>query len=200
MTSSRVALPRAAGRRPAFDLLGPPGILCWLGTGFASLTVLDASSRDSIDMTILAIPTLWFVAGCWLLRWLAAAWAARFRLAPILWLRWLAIPAFLGAAWMLAIGGVAADARYSASRTGMDQAAAEVIAGGSIERGWIGLYPAELVERTDNGMRFLVAGSGFIDRSGYAFSSDGSPRVSYDDGAGYAELGGGWWRWNAPFN
>jgi hypothetical protein len=200
MTATGLVRPAVERARSGHWLLGPPGVLFWLGVAFAAWLVLDASSRDSFSLTMIAIPTFWFVAGCWLLRFLAAGWADRLRWRPSRWLRWLAVPAFLGAIWALAISGVAADARYAASRAGMDQAAAEVMAGGTTDRGWIGLYPAEFVERTENGMRFLVSSSGFIDREGYAYAIDGRPRVTYDDGAEYTELGGGWWRWIAPFD
>lgn len=115
------------------------------------------------------------------------------------WLRWLAIPVVFFVGFRLTETSIPFDVRLSLSRGAMDQGAAEVIAGGTTDRGWIGLYPAERVERTANGMRFLFPNAGFIDRIGLAYSTDGPP-AGVDGTDEYAWLVGGWWRWVSKFN
>lgn len=48
-------------------------------------------------------------------------------------------------------------------------------------------------------MRFLIAGSGFIDQVGMAYSTDGEPD-GVDGTDEYTPIGGGWWEWAQLFN
>jgi hypothetical protein len=114
-------------------------------------------------------------------------------------LGWLAIPLAFAVAVRLTETSIPSHVRLALSRGAMDQAAAEVVAGGSTDRGWIGLYPAEHVERTANGMRFLIPGAGFIDEVGMAWSASGEP-AGVEGTDEYQPLEGGWWRWISKFN
>jgi hypothetical protein len=177
----------------------PPGRWLFLATACAVLLALDANSRESYSASIMALPVCLLVAGVWLVRFLHAAWSKRLDLPGAEWLRWLAIPAIFFVALRLTETTIPYDVRLTVSRGAMDQAAAEVIAGGSTNRGWIGLYPAESVERTSNGMRFLIADSGFFDRIGLAYAVSGEP-AGIDGTDEYQPLDGGWWRWVSKFN
>jgi len=163
------------------------------------LLALDANSRESYSASIMALPVCLLVTGVWLVRFLHAAWSNRLDLPGAEWLRWLAIPAIFFVALRLTETTIPFDIRLAVSRGAMDQAAAEVMAGASTNREWIGLYPAESVERTSNGMRFLIADSGFFDRIGLAYAPSGEP-AGIDGTDEYQPLDGGWWRWVSKFN
>jgi hypothetical protein len=142
----------------------------------------------------------WFLlAAIWLIRFIGAAWTKRLRSPVLHWIRWMTIPFVLGAVFLLTQTTVPSDVRLSLSREAMDQAATEVMGGGSTDRSWIGLYPAERVERIANGMRFIIPGSGFIDQVGLAYSTDDFP-AGTDGTDEYSPLGGGWWTWIERFN
>ena len=49
------------------------------------------------------------------------------------------------------------------------------------------------VDRYENGFRFLIWGSGFLDPVGFAYASEGEPPIVGEDR--YEPLGGGWWHW-----
>lgn len=140
-----------------------------------------------------------FVALVWLIRFLGAAWSKRLPFPATHWVRWLVIPVAMGLVFLWTRTDGPSGVRLALSRGAMDQAAAEVMAGGSTDRAWIGLYPVEHVERIGNGMRFLISGSGFIDQVGMAYSTDGEPH-GIDGTDEYRPIGGGWWTWVQLFD
>jgi hypothetical protein len=168
--------------------------LFFLGTAVAILAALDANSRASFGM-ILVAQMLWLVvAGIWVVRFLGAAWTRRLRFPITHWVRWLAVPAACGLVFVLMGLDVPYDVRLALSRDAMNEAAADVMAGGTTDRTSIGLYPVERVERIPNGMRFAITDSGFLDRIGFAFSTAGEP-PNVDGNDLYSKLDGGWWTW-----
>jgi hypothetical protein len=78
--------------------------------------------------------------------------------------------------------------------------AAEVAAGGSTDRGWVGLYNVGEVERTANGLRFVLDDS-LLSRHGFAYSQGGEPELTEANysplwtGSWFEPIGGGWWIW-----
>ena len=151
-------------------------------------------------MLALEAQALWtLMALIWLVRFVGAVWSRRLRLPPAHWIRWLAIPTIMALVFMYTRTEEPFNLRLSLSRDGMNQAAAEVMAGGSTDRGWIGLYPVQQVERIKHGMRFLIADAGFIDRVGLAFSTDSSPE-GVEGTDEYEPIGDGWWWWVERFN
>jgi hypothetical protein len=115
------------------------------------------------------------------------------------WIRWLAVPIVMGLALLVMRADVLFDIRFSLSRGAMDQMAADVMAGGPMERGWVGLYGVGELERLDKGFRFQVA-EGILGRQGFAYALDGEPgqRLEQDPlwtNAWHEPLGGGWWLW-----
>jgi hypothetical protein len=178
---------------------GPPGVLFFLGTGIAALVALDANSRQAF-VSALEVQVVWaLLALLWLIRFVGALWSKRLRLQMRHVLRWLLIPAVLAVVFLYTRTDEPYDLRLSLSRDGMNEAATEVMAGGSTDRGWIGLFPVERVERISNGMRFLIAGSGFIDGIGLAYSTDSQPD-GIEGTDEYEPIGDGWWRWVERFN
>lgn len=160
-------------------LLGPPGVLFYRATAIA-IVVADANSRASLGLLLLALPIWVLLAAIWLLRFLDAAWTERLRLPLRHWVRWLAVPVVLGVVFVLTRYDVPFDVRLAASWGAMDQAAAEVMAGGSTDRGWIGLYPVQGVEWIPNGMRFLIDDDG-LGTIGFAYAPTGEPVSLGDD-------------------
>jgi hypothetical protein len=59
--------------------------------------------------------------------------------------------------------------------------------------GRIGLYEVDRVETFDGGLRFTVAGTGFIDGAGFAYSPRGRPTDGPDNS--YDHLDGPWYLW-----
>jgi hypothetical protein len=165
----------------------------------AVVITLDANSRGAYPMAVVAFYAWLLLAAGWLVRFVGAGLTRRLHLPVAHWLRWLAIPTVLGATLLLTQTSLPHDVRFSLSRGAMDEAAGAVMAGGSTDLGWIGLYPVERMERVSNGMRFLVSGSGFIDRAGFAYSPTGRPD-GIDGTDDYEPLVGGWWAWVERFN
>jgi hypothetical protein len=179
-------------------MFGPPGVRLYVLVAIAVALALDANSRQS-DLALFAALPIWaLVAAIWLLRFLTTAWTGRLRLPLRHWLRWFAVPALLGLVFVLTRFDVPFDVRLALSRGAMDQAEAEIWAGGSTDRAWIGLYPVAKVERTLSGIRFVIDDSG-LGRIGFAYTTELHPEPLPDDpawsGATFRPLGGGWWLW-----
>jgi hypothetical protein len=189
----------APASRNGDGIYGPPGILFYITTVVAILLALDANSRGAWSMAMLALGVWAVVALVWLGRFVGVVWSKRLRLPATHWLRWLIVPVAMGLVILWTRTDGPSDVRLALSRGAMDHAAADVMAGGSTDRAWIGLYPVEQVERVGNGMRFLIADSGFIDRVGMAYATDGEPDGT-DGTDEYTPIGGGWWAWVQLFN
>ena len=124
---------------------------------------------------------------------MAAGVKTRGRMSTRSWARWLLVPALLIGAEVITEFDVPVQVRLALSRPAMDQAAVEIMAGGTTDRDWIGLWPVYLVEPIDGGGMFVIEGSGFIDQLGLAYSASGTPADSYGD-IEYIDLGGAWWQ------
>ena len=175
-----------------------PGSLATLAaSGAASLIALDASSRHSLLQGAVA---LWIglalLAVCvfGILRARSRRTTGQAGNAT----SWAMALGLLVLSYALSITDLPADVRFALSRSALDRAASDVMAGRPVPTGWIGLYPIENVERTPHGMRFLVSGAGFLDRFGYAYSERGEPPnvTGLDE---YEAVGDGWWAWVERF-
>jgi hypothetical protein len=176
----------------------PPGVAFYVAAIIASLYAVWVSSVGSVGT--FALPMLWLpFCFLWLVRFVGALVVTAFDVRPTEWLRWIAVPVILGLAFLLTMSDVPFRARLALSRGAMDQVAAEVMAGGSTSRSTIGLFEVEQVERIPRGMRFLVSTAGFIDRKGFAYSTDGMP-ADPDGHATYEHLDGNWWIWTDRFD
>ncbi len=111
------AISNRDGTRSRF--FGPPGVPFYLATAIAIIVALDANSRASFEMLLLALPIWLLLAATWFLRFLGAAWTERLRLPWRHWLRWLVIPAALGLVFVLTRYDVPFDVRLAASRGAM---------------------------------------------------------------------------------
>ena len=183
-------------------LLRPPGVLFYLGVALAVFEGVWVSSIQSFGGLIGTMLIWWSLAGVWALRLLGAAIVTRLRFGWREWARWLGVPLILGVVYVWTQSGEPYDLRLSWSRSAMDQAAAEIMAGGSTDRDWIGLWPVQDVERLPGGVRFIVSGCGFIDRCGFAYSTSGSSAsiADPDDSEDrYEHLDGNWFIWTDGF-
>jgi hypothetical protein len=178
----------------------PPRVLLYAATLVAIALALDASSRASIDALVIGA-LLWLaIAGVWYVRFLVAVADRRRTIARDAWVRWLAIPVVLGLTLAIARTDAPADARFTLSRGPLDAMAADVLAGGSTDRGIVGLYLVGEVERLNTGIRFVVADN-LLGRHGLAYAPAGEPELGDANfsplwtGATFEPLGEGWWIW-----
>jgi hypothetical protein len=181
MTATAPEPPRPTATR---RLAGPPGVLFYLATLGAILVAFDANTRQSLALLLLSVP-IWFgLAGAWGIRFLIALHETRGRMSVAHWARWVAIPLALGLVFAVTRTTVLIQGRFEA--------------GGSLERGWVGLYDVGSAERTDNGFWFTVDDSG-LGRWGLVYSPDGEPQESDENysplwsGASFDHIDGPWW-------
>jgi hypothetical protein len=183
--------------------LGPPGVLIYLATAAAIALAIDANSRGSFSLFLLVAPVWILLAGIWFVRFVGAASTKQLRSSVWHWARWLAIPIAMGLVFAVTRTGALFDTRLALSRDAMDQVAAEVMAGGSTDRDWIGMYDVSGVEQTTNGLRFVIDDSGLY-RLGFAYAPEGQPGPGGDDPLWcceeYESVGGGWWLWTQSWD
>lgn len=109
--------------------------------------------------------------------------------------RWLIVPACFVVSFGLSMTSIPMRWAFCFSHPSMNSYAQTVIANPATKHGpkWVGLFRAERIEVTRWGMRFIVSGSGFMDRGGFEFvdneSADGRPLGKR------IRLGGGWYSW-----
>jgi len=200
MTNTTIAPSALEPPRPGAvrKLAGPPGVLFYLVIIGAILLAIDANTRQSLWLLLLAVPIWLGLAGLWGVRFLMAIRETRARMSAAHWARWLAIPLALGLVFAVTRTDVLFQGRFDLSRGALDEMARDIEAGGSLERGWVGLYDVGTAERTDNGFWFVIDDSG-LGRWGLAYSPDGEPKESEEyysglwTGALFEHLDGPWW-------
>lgn len=161
----------------------------------AVLSLWAASVPGSYFGLVLLLGFPWLgAAGIWMILVILMArrpssWAAQ--------ARWL-----LGTAVVVALTALACwvqaplQLRFALSLPAMNAVAHEMSTADSPEflaDRWIGLFDAESIERIDDGMRFLVKDTGFLDPVGFAYSPNGEPEVIGEDW--YEPFAGPWWLW-----
>jgi hypothetical protein len=200
-------------------LASPPGPALHALTGLALLLTFAATyvPGGQFALIMLVIPAWLALLAAWFVRALAAAvLALRHRardVAPRRLVHWLVLPAVL----LLAIVCVHFDLPYRAalrlSRPAMDRWAEQVLAETPPattmpatpamrmnvvpRRAHAGLFPVGEAERLPTGFRFSIAGAGFIDTEGFAYST--TPLPPRDGSDRYQPIGGNWYRWHWHF-
>jgi hypothetical protein len=176
---------------------GPPGRLF----GGAAAVLLAAVALCSSSDAFLLVVLLFYVSVgfllLWLIRIIGAFITTRLRMPTAHLVRFLMVPIAFAAVWAASLAGVTTWLRFEAGKPWMDGAAAQVTAGGSTSDRWIGLWPAESIERVPGGMRFLVSGAGLFDQEGFAYSSDGSVEAIQkpDEDSFYTRIDDHWFLW-----
>ena len=200
-----VASPAPASIRASRWAVGPPGALFHLATGIAIVIALDANNRMSFITFMIAGPIWLLIAAAWLGRFAWTVSRIRGQMPLADQVRWLAIPVAMGLVFLVTRTDMVFQARLNLSRGPLDEMATEVMAGGSTERGWVGLYNVGAVERTANGFRFEVDDS-WLYRHGFAYSPEGEPKLTEANysplwaGTSTESIGGGWWLWTEEWD
>jgi hypothetical protein len=111
-------------------------------------------------------------------------------------LHWLVIPAAVAVLAALWYTGASLYARFQLSRPAMDDLAMTVLDAprqSDFDSKRVGLYWARNIERVGGVVRFQVAGSGFGNNTGFAYSPTQEPPNLGEDT--YEHLYGPWWLW-----
>ncbi|MFL5680270.1 MAG: hypothetical protein ACJ77B_06685 [Chloroflexota bacterium] len=178
--------------------LVPPGRVFWVVTLGAIVLALDTNTRGSLGQLFVTVPVWLLLAVAWLVRFALAVSLSRGRLALKEWAKWLAVPVALGLVFAVTRTDAVIHARFDVSRGALDEMATDVMSGGRLERGWVGLYDVGTVERTANGLWFIVDDSG-LGRWGFAYAPAGEPKESDANysplwqGAVFEHFDGPWW-------
>lgn len=181
-----------------------PGIWENSAAVVAGLLVIASASGPGFYFNLAAVTAIcWTVlAAIWIVRLMAASlilFARRRQGAPDdrTVFRWGFSPAVFGVSVLIGLSGLPARAALRLSWPAMDRLALEWARRPNSlqQRSWIGLYPIEEVVTLPCGVRFTVAGTGFLSREGFAYCENGSPPLN--DGI-YKSIGSGWFRWSQP--
>lgn len=200
MTDSATASPAITTSSEARrTVTPPPGLFFGLVTIAAILLGLAAHLNQSLMLLLVTIPVWLILAGSWLLRVAIAVLQSSGRMPAGHWARWLAVPVVMGLVFGLTQTTLLLDARFQASRGDLDAMASDISAGGSLDRGWVGLYEVGTADRTANGFWFVIDDAG-LGRWGIAYSRDGEPDTTdanLDEGtwsgAWFEHIEGPWW-------
>ena len=171
----------------------PPGRWIYASAVAIAILVLEPSSRGSWLMFFLGGMVGMVLLAVWLFRLLPTLVHRRLRLSAREWAQWVGLPAIVVATHYAFLSPVPFEGRLAASRAGMEEAAARIMAESDADPGWIGLYPVERIDRYEHGFRFLIWGSGFLDPVGFAYVTDGDPPIVGEDR--YEPIGDGWYHW-----
>jgi hypothetical protein len=133
-----------------------PGLLMNGATVLAFVAAIWRGSERTNDLaTIIPVTLAWSVVlFVWLFRFVAALGEGT--LARRDAGRWALGPGLFLVAWIVVFGGWALVARVAMSKDALDAAADAALAGGAIDRGWIGLYRIADVSTNDGSVRFEV--------------------------------------------
>lgn len=185
--------------------LSPPGTRSkWIAIALASIAL--ASNAFPEGFFVLFIPVIlgWLICCCWWLTRLII-WAIGHLMHGFVHqpgrnaIRWLITPGILATMIGCLALNVPLYMTFFVSLPFMNRTAAQVLtpAKPPLSISWIGVYPVERVEAFQGGMRFLVAGTGFMDSGGFAYSPNGPPpRIGEDY---YHHLWGGRYQWRESF-
>ena len=171
----------------------PPGRWMYAIATVVAILVLEASSRASWMTFFIGGMVGVVLLGAWLWQLVPTLVHRRLGLAPREWLQWIVLPLIVIGTHYAFLSPIPFEARLKASRAAMDDVAAQLMADPEAAPGWIGLYPVDRIDRYENGVRFLVWGSGFLDPIGFAYAVDGEPPVVGEDS--YQPIGDRWWHW-----
>lgn len=165
----------------------------------ASLSILIAmAAPQGWSTPFLWGVVMWLAIGaCWLMRAvLALGYSWCDRTGPSRSRHWFVAPVSLVVLIGLCLLEIPLYTAFALSRPAMNRVAHQITTSPAAAPAptWIGLFPAEEIERTPFGMQFTVRGLGSIsaDRGGFAWSPNGPPKM---EDARCTHLGGAWYVW-----
>lgn len=108
---------------------------------------------------------------------------------------WLTVPAIFGVAFVLTIATADRDLVLRVSSPWIERDVRAIMANTSTpsKKGWLGPLPVTAIVRTGDTLYFQVAGAGFINSAGYAWS-ESVPRTD-DRHPFLREVKPNWWKW-----
>ena len=181
-------------------LIGPPGKVLLPLVALLALIILNNSSLPgggSFQLLLMGLGLAYGTIIVWVARFVVALFRSDGRsMLRRHWVRWAAAPVMAVAV----IGSVYADlpfsARFALSESSLESLARTVASGPASTDDadqWVGLYPLTSISRTEDGARFLVDGTGFLNQYGFAWSPKGPPaEESHTD---YTHIQGPWYIW-----
>ncbi|WP_157240525.1 hypothetical protein [Catenuloplanes japonicus] len=168
---------------------GPPGwIFGALVAANVALTVVAYAGPGRFLVPWLVCAAGWIALGLSAVARIGLAVAQRGRRGAV-GMRWLLVGAVVAGTAGAVFTGVPVRAGLQLAKPDMMRYAA-----GADTPARVGPYPVERAERLPGGgARFMIAGTGFLDGSGFAYAPDGvPPRIGEDT---YRQLSDGWYLW-----
>jgi hypothetical protein len=207
-----LADPRTFAKR-----LRPHAIICWLSQPLGWPTHTFVSLVGILTIYSVSVPGGYFglelLSG---LGWLGAGFIWLFRIVSrgviIKWYgslpeakwgqshSWIVAPLLFFFFFFIARSSLAIQLGFRISKPAMDRLVRETTGlppNSKLSDRWVGIYFAEGIETLPGGVRFFIRGSGFIDRDGFAYSSQPLPTNDGDDK--YTPLRNGWYLWHWKF-
>lgn len=190
MTQERVVVPIGEWDRP-------PGILLVGTLAVLLLVILESASRLAEMLPVFVWPVVAVIGLVWLVRFTVALRHPGERPGGS-WIRWLLVPALVGATLALVTLDVPFRVRLELGRSAMTAEAEDALADPASRPTSLGLFPAESVSVDDGDLTFILSGSGFFGPVFLTYSFD-MPSVDPDGFRDLRDLGGGWWRMTFEF-
>ncbi len=109
---------------------------------------------------------------------------------------WLIVPAIFGTAFLLTVATADKDLVLRIARPWIERDVRSIMSDQTPpSQGWLGPLPVKAIVRSGDTLFFQVAGAGFIDSAGYAWSQSVPP---IDDLHPFMhELNDNWWKWES---
>lgn len=194
-------------RRAVSRLVAPPGRATY-SIAFVCLALLLfyqslPGGRSTFLMLLFPFLLLGIAIGlAWFIKLLIAVLLTLIRPTELIrrrdTVRWLGVPAIVAVAILCTYLKLPLYATFFLSLSDMNRVAQQTAGRATaptVSR--VGLYGVKKIEGFPGGMRFVVAGAGYINREGFAFSPNGVPPRIGDDY--YVHFYGPWYLWTERF-
>jgi hypothetical protein len=181
-------------------LIGPPGKVLLPLVALPALVMLYDSSMPGggpFELVLLGMGLAYGTMIVWVARFVVALFRSDGRaMLRRHWMRWTAAPVMAVAVIGLVSADLPFEARFALSESGLESLARTVAsspASTDHPDQWAGLYSLTSIDRTEDGARFLISGTGFLNRYGFAWSPKGRPAA--ESNTDYTHIQGPWYIW-----
>ena len=166
-----------------------------------AITLVACSAPGGYFHLLVLVFVAWMLLLCaWLARWTITSFLAHYYRRTVFkepgaWRAHAIVPVVFAATLTITISGFPARLTFWFSRPSLNTLATQFTSAGKISGAptWIGLFPVDPVQRVAGGFRFIVRGSGFMDRYGFAYLPNGPPGDQPQDV--YSLYSGPWYIW-----